>query len=117
MNVDYKQLRFFIKAHQLTLEIYKVTNEFPREETYSLTNQLRRACVSIGSNISEGSSRSTDKDWKHFLSMALGSAKEVEYQLLVAKDLNYISISSYDRLLIIVNEVIGSLINYMKKIK
>jgi four helix bundle protein len=117
VNANYKELDFFKKAHELTIEIYKVTSEFPKEETYGLTSQLRRAAVSIGSNISEGSVRSTNKDWKNFLHNALGSAKEVEYQLLVAKDLSYISVSTYDRLLTIINEVIGKLINYMKKIE
>lgn len=111
---NYKELEFFKKAHELTIEIYKLTKDFPKEETYGLTSQLRRASVSIGSNIAEGSSRKTDNDFKHFLYISLGSAKELEYQLLVCKDLEYISIRTYDRLCNILDEIIGKIINYMK---
>ena len=116
VKVNYKELIFFKKAHELTLEIYKVTKEFPKEERYSLTSQLRRASSSIGSNITEGTGRSTIKDYRSFLHNALGSAKEVEYQLLLAKDLEYISLRTYDRLLEIIDIIIGSLINYVKKL-
>jgi len=116
-NTNYKELSFFKKAHELTLEVYKTTKEFPKEELYGLTSQLRRASVSIGSNIAEGSVRSTNRDYKHFLFNSLGSAKEVEYQLLVAKDLEYISVGTYDRLMTLLNELIGRLTNYMKKIE
>ncbi|MCA9460185.1 MAG: four helix bundle protein [Nanoarchaeota archaeon] len=116
MNTNYKELSFFKKAHELTLEIYKITKEFPKEEKYGLTSQLKRAVASIGSNIAEGSVRSSTKDYKNFLYMSLGSAKEIEYQLLLAKDLEYISVRTYDRLNNILDEIIGKLVNYMKKI-
>jgi four helix bundle protein len=117
VKVNYKQLTFFKKAHELTLEIYKITKEFPKEEKYGLCSQLKRASSSIGSNIAEGSVRSTLKDYKSFLHNALGSAKEIEYQLLLTKDLDYISSRTYDRLLEILDIIIGSLTNYMKKIE
>jgi four helix bundle protein len=116
VNTDYKKLGFFKKAHELTIEVYKITNEFPKEEMYGLSSQLRRASSSIGSNIAEGSVRSTTKDYKNFLHNALGSSKEIEYQLLLAKDLNYIEIRTYDRLMLILDEIIGKLTNYMKRI-
>jgi four helix bundle protein len=116
MNVNYKELSFFKKAHEITLEVYKITKEFPKEEKFGLSSQLQRASSSIGSNIAEGSVRSTTKDYKHFLHMSLGSAKEIEYQLLLAKDLDYISIRTYDRLTNILDEIIGKMISYMKKI-
>lgn len=115
-NTDYKQLGFFKKSHELTLEIYKISKEFPKEELYGLSSQLRRAATSIGSNIAEGSVKSSTKHYKEFLHNALGSAKEIEYQLLLAKDLDYISSRTYDRLMAILDEIIGKLINYMKKI-
>jgi len=114
--VNYKDLNFFKRAHQLTLEVYKVTKDFPKDEQFSLTNQIKRAVTSIGSNIAEGSGRNTIKDYKQFLHHALGSAKEVEYQLLVAKDLEYISSRTYDRLAEMLDEIIGSLTNYIKKL-
>ena len=116
VNVDYKKLQFFKKAHELTLEIYKITKDFPKEERYGLKSQLERASSSIGSNIAEGSGRSSFKDFKNFLYNSLGSAKEVEYQLLIAKDLEYISRRTYDELMSLIDHVIGSLTNYMKKI-
>ena len=116
-TINYKELGFFKKAHELTLEIYKVTKDFPKEETYALKSQLQRASCSIGSNIAEGSVRSTLRDYKSFLHNALGSAKEIEYQLLVVKDLGYISARTYDRLMDLVDAVIGPMINYMKKIE
>lgn len=115
-NTDYKELGFFKKSHELTLEIYKTTKDFPKDETYGLISQLRRASASIGANIAEGSVRSTTKDYKSFLHNALGSAKEVEYFLLLAKDLEYISRRTYDELMTILDEIIGRLTNYMKKI-
>ncbi len=115
VNREYRDLIFFQKSHELTLKIYKVTMDFPKEEIYTLVSQLRRASISIPSNIAEGSLRSTIKDYKHFLHNALGSAKEVEYQLLLSKDLNYISYDLYENLIQLVNIIIGSLINYMRK--
>lgn len=114
--VNYKDLNFFKRAHQLTLEVYKATKDFPKDEQFSLTNQIKRATTSIGSNIAEGSGRNTIKDYKQFLHHSLGSAKEVEYQLLVAKDLEYISSRTYDRLSEMLDEIIGSLTNYIKKL-
>jgi len=115
MVVDYKELNFFKKAHELTLEIYKITKEFPKDETYGLAQQIKRASVSIGSNIAEGSVKS-NQDYKRFLQIALGSAKEVEYQLLIAKDLEYISTSTYDRLKGELDIIIGSLMRYIQTI-
>jgi len=115
-NTNYKELGFFKKSHELTLEIYKVTKEFPKEEMYGLSSQLKRASSSVGSNIAEGSVKG-DIEFKRFLQIALGSAKEVEYQLLLAKDLEFISIRTYDRLIAILDEIIGSLVNYMRKIQ
>lgn len=116
VNINHKELNFFKKTHQITIEIYKVTKEFPKDEQFSLTNQIRRAAVSIGSNIAEGAGRSSLKDYRQFLYNALGSSKEVEYQLLIAKDLNYISTRTYDRLSEMIDEIIGSITNYIKKL-
>ena len=115
--VNYKKLKFWKLAHELTIEIYKVTKDsFPKDELYSLTNQLRRAITSVESNIAEGSGRNSIKEYKQFLHLSLGSSKEVEVQLLIAKDLDYISSRTYDRLSGKLDELIGMLTIYIKKI-
>lgn len=86
----YKDLQIWKLAFDLSKEVYRVTREFPKEEIYGLTNQIRRASVSIFSNIAEGSGRGTDKDFRNFLFNALGSLREVEAQLLFAKDIGYL---------------------------
>lgn len=88
---NYNDLKFWQKAHQVVLKIYSLTNNFPGEEKYGLTSQLRRASVSTAANIVEGSKRKSNKDFAHFLNIAEGSASEVEYLLLVAKDVGYLS--------------------------
>lgn len=88
---DYRKIDFWQKAHVLALDIYKITSErFPKEEAYGLTGQIRRASVSIPSNIAEGCGRESPQDFSRFLAIAKGSCNEVEYQLLLAKDLGYI---------------------------
>jgi len=116
VSTNYKGLKFYKLAHFFTLEIYKITKEYPKEELYSLVSQTRRSAASIPANICEGSAKTTQADFKRFLSISLGSAKESEYWILLAKDLGYIQVSTYDRLTNILNEIIGSLTNYIKKI-
>lgn len=116
MTIDYKKLKYFQKAHQFVIEIYKITKEsFPKEELYGLTSQIRRASVSITSNIAEGSCKG-EVEFKRYLQIALGSAKEVEVQLLLSKDLDYITRKTYDSLQGDLDLIIGSLISYMKRI-
>ena len=88
---DYKKYDIWKLSHLLTLEVYKITESFPKEEIFGLTSQIRRASSSIGINIVEGCGRGSDEDLKRFLRNASGSAFEVEYILLLSKDLNYIS--------------------------
>ncbi|MBN9658137.1 MAG: four helix bundle protein [Acidobacteria bacterium] len=85
---DFHELKVWKKAHSLTLAIYHSTMAFPREEIYGLTSQLRRASASIPANLAEGCGRTGDAELARFCSIALGSASEVEYHLLLAKDLN-----------------------------
>jgi four helix bundle protein len=84
---DFRELAVWRKAHQLTLDIYRCTTPFPRDEAYGLTSQLRRSCSSIPANIAEGCGRGGKADLARFLQMALGSASEVEYHLILAHDL------------------------------
>ncbi len=87
---DHRKLRAFELADELVLAVYAATKAFPREEQFGLTSQLRRAALSIASNIVEGCARTSQPDYIRFLDMAFGSAREVEYQLSVAARLNYL---------------------------
>jgi four helix bundle protein len=93
-----EDLDVFKLAHALTLKVYKVTKTLPREEIYNLTAQMRRAASSIGMNLLEGSMRLTSREYRQFVGIARGSAAEVSYQLLLAKDLGYITAESYGEL-------------------
>ncbi len=88
---SFTDLNAWKEAHKLVIMVYKITKEFPKEETFGLTNQIRRAVVSITSNIAEGFSRNTFKDKTQFYAISLGSLTEVQNQLLIAKDIGYIS--------------------------
>jgi len=95
---DHRKLQAFQLADELALRVYGATKSFPREETFGLTSQLRRAAVSVASNIVEGCARSSEADYLRFLDLAYGSAKEVEYQLSLAHRLGYLSDSVYEEL-------------------
>jgi four helix bundle protein len=95
---DHKKLRAFELADALALEIYRVTATFPKQELYGLTSQMRRAAVSIASNIVEGCARRTEADYVHFLGMAYGSARELEYQISLAHRLGYRASPHYESL-------------------
>ena len=86
---DYRKIRAWQKAHELALIVYQISERFPSRETYGLTSQLRRAVVSIPTNIAEGYGRSTDIEIARFIDISLGSVNEVEYLLMLSADLNY----------------------------
>ena len=92
---DFKELRVWQKAHALTLEIYQATRSFPRDEIYGLISQIRRAAVSVGANIAEGCGRRSDGELRRFLQIARGSASELEYHLLLARDLKLLANDTY----------------------
>jgi len=114
---DFRKLKVWEKAHQLTLKIYKVTEEFPREELYGLTSQIRRASVSIPTNIAEGCVRSSDADFSRFLYIALGSTSELEYLILLSMDLKFIKNDLYVELNNDTNEIKKMLISMIQKLK
>ncbi len=92
---DFRKLLVWQKSHQLALDIYRTTGQFPKEELYGLTIQLRRASASVPTNIAEGCGRNTTPDFCRFLIISMGSASEVEYLLLLSKDLGYITDETY----------------------
>jgi four helix bundle protein len=87
---DFRSLRVWEKSHKLTLDIYRVTGSFPREETYGLTSQMRRSSASIGANIAEGCGKRGNNEFHRFLQIASGSASELDYHLLLARDLGFL---------------------------
>jgi four helix bundle protein len=95
---DFRNLDVWSKAHELTLAIYRITEMFPDDERFGLTSQLRRCAASIGANLAEGCGRGSDADFGRFVQIAIGSSSEVEYHLLLARDLNYISNEAYAQL-------------------
>ncbi|KKP59274.1 MAG: S23 ribosomal protein [Candidatus Magasanikbacteria bacterium GW2011_GWC2_34_16] len=125
MNQEGGKIKSFInlhswqEGHKLVLEIYKLTNNFPKSEMFGLTNQMRRAVVSITSNIAEGFSRYSYKEKSQFYSISLGSLTELQNQLLIARDINYLSVESFktvaDRT-VIVSKLINGLIKKTKLI-
>jgi four helix bundle protein len=114
---NFQKLDVWKKAHELTLAIYRITADFPTQERFGLTSQLQRASASIGANIAEGCGRETDADYKRFVQMACGSACEVEYHLLLARDLSLVDSAKYEKLNADVNEVkrmLCGLIRYLE---
>ncbi len=115
---DYKELIVWQKSRTLVKNIYDRTKIFPKEEQYGLTNQIRRAVVSVPSNIAEGYNRQSDKEFVRFLSIAKGSAAEVETQIILAQDLEYISAEERDIFLLQISEILhmlGALIAKQKR--
>jgi four helix bundle protein len=114
---DFRKLQVWEKAHELTLAVYRSTSGFPKDELYGLTSQIRRASSSIPANIAEGCGREGDAEFKRFLQIALGSASELEYHLLLAHDLGYIDQGSYIRLEQNATEVKRMLTGFIQRLK
>lgn len=114
---DFRQLLVWKKAHELALRVYRVTAAFPRDELYGLTTQIRRASVSIPANIAEGCGVGGDKGFARYLHVAMGSACEVEYHVLLARDLNLLKEAEYDQLVAQVGEVKKMLASLIRKLK
>ena len=95
---DFRKQKVWQKAHDLALEVYRVTEAFPKREVFGLTSQIRRAVVSIPANIAEGCGRDTDADFARFLQIAISPASELEYHLLLAHDLGFVSDLGYEPL-------------------
>ncbi len=110
MGQSYRQLLAWQKSMSLVTRIYAVTKQFPGDELYGLTNQLRRAAVSVPSNIAEGQARYSSKEFHHFLSQARGSLVEIETQLMICENLGYLTHRACEDLLQATGEL-GKMIN------
>ena len=114
---DFRELKVWERAHRLTLAIYKATSAFPKEEMFGLTSQMRRCSASIPANIAEGCGRSGNAELSRFLVMAQGSANELEYHLLLSRDLGLMGNPEHDHLASEVIEVKRVLVSYTQKLK
>src|SRR3989338_4323163 len=114
---SYKDLLVWQKGMQLVKELYLLTDKFPKDELYGLTSQMQRAAVAIPSNIAEGYLRNHRKEYVQFLSLALGSAAELETQTLICKSLNKFSLLQFDRIERLVNELLRMIFSMIKSLK
>lgn len=115
---NYRDLIAWQRAMELVEKVYKATREFPKEEVYALTSQMRRAAVSIPSNIAEGEGRRSGNEFSHFLSIAYGSLRELETQILIAQRLSYLDDEQVQTLFSMTEEVgrlINGLVNSLKR--
>jgi len=115
---NYRDLQVWSKAHHLTLELYRISRQFPREETYGITSQLRRAAVSIGANLAEGCGRRTSSELARFVRIAMGSASELDYHLLLSRDLGFMAANEFTRAssaLIEVRKMLTSFLNSVEE--
>ncbi len=114
----FEELKVWRVAHELVLEIYKITKEFPKEEKYSLIDQIKRSSSSVAANIVEGNERKTRNEYVQFLFQAKGSCAETKYHLLLSRDLGYIDGDNYTKLnlkVVEVSKMLTSLIRYLKQ--
>lgn len=114
---SFRNLKVWEKAHILTLDVYKSSKSFPRDEIYGLTSRMRRSAASIGANIAEGSCRKGDCEFSRFLQIAMGSASELEYHLLLAHDLELLKLADFQRLSGEVVEVKRMLSSFLLKLR
>ena len=114
---SYKDLLVWEKAHNMVLEIYSLTRHFPKEERYGLVQQIQRSAVSVPTNIAEGFSRGSIKEYIHFLYICRASLSETDYHLHLSLDLKYLSLKSYDKIKQLIDEIgkmVNGLINSLK---
>ena len=113
----YKELIVWQKAVEFVTTIYSITKNFPKEEIYGLTNQIRRAAVSVPSNIAEGFGRNSKNEFKHFLQIAIGSLFELQTQLEITRNLEFISVEKFDVLFSSTREIETMLSSLIRKLK
>ncbi|OGN19018.1 MAG: hypothetical protein A3F48_04155 [Candidatus Yanofskybacteria bacterium RIFCSPHIGHO2_12_FULL_41_9] len=116
---SFTNLNAWKTGHSLVVDIYELTKKFPKEELFGLTNQIRRAAVSITSNIAEGFSRQSLKEKAQFYSMSLGSLTEVQNQLLISRDVQYLNKESFDKIAertVIISKLLNGLIKSIRAV-
>jgi four helix bundle protein len=114
---DFRKLKVWERSHKLTLGVYRVTESFPASELYGLTSQLRRGAASVPANIAEGAGRNGDVELARFLDIAMGSASELDYHLLLSRDLGYIPVRQSENLqaeALEIKRMLGGLIHRLR---
>lgn len=114
---NYLELKIWQEARKLVKEVYSLTAGFPKEKVYGLTSQIRRAVVSIPSNIAEGTGRNSDKEFQRFLEYAIGSLFELETQIILANDLNFISSEDYEKVYSDIKSLIRMIVKFKSVLK
>lgn len=113
---NYRELKVWERAHQFVLRVYKITQNYPKEELYGITSQLRRAVVSVPNNIAEGCGRNSDAELRRFSEIAYGSASETDYLLLLSRDLGFLQTEDYNELIHELDEIRRMLNGFIQKL-
>jgi four helix bundle protein len=113
---DFQQLEFWQRIHKLTLQVYKITKSFPKEEVYGLISQMRRSASSIPTNIAEGCGRNSSTELKRFVVIAAGSTSELQYQFILSKDLGYIPDPVFKELLSEISQIRKMIYSYCERL-
>ena len=111
---NFKELNIWNEAKNFSVLVYKTTSNFPNSEIFGISSQIKRAVISIPSNIAEGAGRSTNKDFSRFISMSLGSSFELETQLIIANELGFIENENFDDLILKLGSIQKMLVNFQK---
>ncbi|MFT5780626.1 MAG: four helix bundle protein [Crocinitomicaceae bacterium] len=114
--INFREFEFWKRSRQLAIDVYEVTKDFPKNEQYGLTSQIRRCAVSIPSTIAEGASRSTKKDFARFLEISIGSAHELETQVDISYSVSYLAQEPFDKISKEINEIIRMTSKYRSRI-
>ena len=114
---DFRKLHVWERSHRLTLEVYAATSSFPKDELFGLTSQVRRSAASIPANIAEGCGRNGDAELAQFMTIAMGSANELDYHLLLARDLGYLPPPRYDQLSIETQSIAKMLAAFITRLR
>jgi len=114
---NYQELKIWQEGRKLVLELYRISSTFPKEEMYGLTSQIRRAAISVPSNIAEGTGRKSNKEFKRFLNYSLGSLFELETQIILANDLQFINSEEFEKIQQHIKTVIKMIIKFNDVLK
>ncbi|MFC0185663.1 four helix bundle protein [Pseudarcicella hirudinis] len=113
---DFRKYTVWEQGHKLVLELYRITKTFPAEEKFGLTSQIRRSGISIPTNIAEGCGKPSEKDFARFLGISFGSCQEIEYLMLLARDLDYLNEANYDSIFLEIVSIKKQLYHLIKKL-